>query len=74
MLGGLTSTVRWAEDIESEQHGIGESRGLLLTGEVEPVDLTSITPLVEGGSGLIVFQTLYYGVVYHHLQWEKTGH
>lgn len=50
----LTSTVRRAKDIEGEQHGVREGRGLLFTGKVQPIDLTSITPLMEGRSGLIV--------------------
>lgn len=63
----LTSAVGRAEDVEGEQHGVGEGGGLLLTGEVQPVDLPSITPLMEGRGGLIVLQALHYGIVDHHL-------
>lgn len=66
----LTSAVRRAEDIEGEQHGVGEGGGLLLTGKVQPIDLAGVTPLMEGRSGLVVFQALHYGVVDHHLQWK----
>lgn len=63
----LTSTVRGAKDVEGKQHGVGESGGLLLTGKVQPIDLASIAPLMEGRGGLIVLQTFHYGVVDHHL-------
>lgn len=55
-----TSTIGGAEDIESEQHGVGEGGGLLLTGKVQPIDLPSVPPLMEGRGGLVVLQTLHY--------------
>lgn len=67
-----TSTVWGAEHVEREQHGVGEGGGLLFAGEVEAIDLASVTPLVEGGGGLVVLQTLHNGVVYHHLRQRKT--
>ena len=58
-----------AEDVEGEEHGVGEGGGLLLAGEVEAIDLPGVPPLVEGRSGLVVLEALHYGVVDNHL-WE----
>lgn len=66
-LDDWTSTVRRAEDVEGEQHSIGEGGGLLLTGKIQPINLAGVTPLMEGRGGLIVFQALHYRVVDHHL-------
>lgn len=57
-----------AEHVEGEQHGVGEGSGLLFTGEVESVHLPRVTPLVEGGRGLVILQTLHDGVVDDHLR------
>lgn len=56
-----------AEDIESEEHCIGESGGLLFTGEVESVHLAGVTPLMESGRGLVVLESLNYRIVDDHL-------
>lgn len=66
MLDSRASVLR-AEHIEGKHHGGREGGGLLLAGEVETVHLPGITPLVEGGCGLIILQPLYYGVVDHYL-------
>ena len=49
------------------EHGGCEHVRVVLAGEVEAVHLLVVPPLVEGGRGLVVFQTLEYGAVYHHL-------
>lgn len=67
----LTSTVRRTEDVEGEQHGVGEGGGLLLTGKVQPIDLAGVTPLMEGRGGLVVLQALDDGVVDHNLPWGR---
>lgn len=67
----LTSAVRRAEDVQGEQHGVRKSGGLLFTRKVQPIDLPSVTPLMEGGGGLVVLQTLHDGVVDHHLHDNK---
>lgn len=64
---GTHTSILSAEDIEGEEHGIGEGGGLLLAGKVESIDLPGISPLVEGRGGLVVLETLHYGVVYNHL-------
>lgn len=43
-----------AEDVEGEQHGVGERGGFLLAGKVEAVNLPGIPPLVEGWGSLVV--------------------
>lgn len=57
-----------AEDVEGEQHGVGEGGGFLLAGKVEAVDLPGIPPLVEGWGSLVVLETLHDGVVNNHLR------
>lgn len=57
-----------AEDVEGEEHGVGEGGRLLLAGEVEAIDLPGVPPLVEGRGGLVVLEALHYGVVDHHLR------
>lgn len=63
----LFTSILAAEHVEGEQHGVGEGGGLLFTGEVESVHLPRVTPLVEGGRGLVVLQALHYGIVDDHL-------
>ncbi len=57
-----------AQDIECKQHGVGEGGGLLFAGKVQPVNLPRISPLVEGGCGLVILQPLHDGVVYNDLE------
>lgn len=67
MIAVFFTSILAAEHVEGEQHGVGEGGGLLLTGEVESVHLPRVTPLVEGGRGLVVLQALHYGIVDDHL-------
>jgi len=66
-LRGKRTSILSAEDVEGEEHGIGEGGGLLLAGEVEAIDLPGVPPLVEGRGGLVVLEALHYGVVDDHL-------
>lgn len=55
------------EDIEGEEHSVGEGCCLLLAGEVEAIDLPGVPPLVESWGGLVVLEALHYGVIDNHL-------
>lgn len=44
--------------IECLEHRPSEGVGIVLTGEVEPVDLLVVSPLMERDRGLIVFESL----------------
>lgn len=46
-------------DVEGEQHGVGERGRLLLTGEVQAIDLAGVSPLVERWCRLIVLQPFH---------------
>lgn len=61
------------EHLQGVHHGTGEYIGVLLAAKVEAVDLSGVTPLVEGLRGLIVLQTLGDCTVYHHLVTTTTG-
>lgn len=65
--GGLTCVLR-IKHLQCVHHGTGKYVCILLATKVEPVDLSGITPLVEGLCGLVVLQPLGNGTVYHHLQ------
>lgn len=56
-----------AQYIESKEHGCGEGGGLFFAGEVQPINLPRITPLVKSWRGLVIFQTFHNGVVYNNL-------
>ena len=49
-------------------HGTGKYIGILLAAKVKAIDLSGITPLVEGLRGLVVLEALGNGTVYHHLK------
>lgn len=65
---GTHTSILSTEHVESEEHGVGEGGGLLFAGKIEAINLPSISPLVEGWSGLVVLEPLNYRVVYYHLQ------
>lgn len=65
--GGLTCVLR-IKHLQCMHHGTGKYVCILLATKVEAVDLSGITPLVEGLCGLVVLQPLGNGTVYHHLQ------
>ena len=64
----LCNNVNPCSYLQCPEHGCCEDLRVVLAGEVESVDLSLVSPLVEGGGGLIVLQTLQYGTVYHHLR------
>ena len=53
--------------LQGFKHRGGEHIRVGLAGEVEAVHLLIVSPLVEGGRGLVVFQTLEDGAVDDHL-------
>lgn len=58
------------EHLQSMHHGTGEDVGVLLAAKVQAVDLSGVSPLVEGLRGLVVLQPLGNGTVDHHLEME----
>lgn len=56
------------EHLQGVHHGTGKHIRVLLAAEVKAVHLPRIAPLVEGLRGLVVFQPLGNGTVYHHLR------
>ena len=53
--------------LQGFKHRGGEHVRVVLAGEVEAVHLLIVPPLVKGGRGLVVFQTLENCAVDHHL-------
>lgn len=48
-------------------HPISKQHGILLAPEVQPPDLTHVTPLVEARSGLVILEAFDDRAVYHNL-------
>lgn len=57
--GALLTSFLGIHDVQGKQHGIGERGRLLLTGEVQAIDLAGVSPLVEGWCRLIVLQPFH---------------
>ena len=60
------------QDIQHFNHGHGEGIRFLFAAEVESIDLSVVSPLMECRSGLIVFQTFENSAVDHHLMMDKS--
>lgn len=70
-MGSTTTWVLGVEDLQGMHHGTGKYVCVFLAAKVEAVDLSGITPLVEGLRGLIVLKPFGNGTVYHHLDETK---
>lgn len=70
---GSPTCILRAQHIESKEHGCGEGGGLFFAGEVQPINLPRITPLVKSWRGLVILQTFHNGVVYNNLEEAKSG-
>lgn len=66
MQNRLTRLLR-VEHLQGVHHGTGKYISVLLAAKVETVDLSGVTPLMEGLCGLVVLQPLRNRTVYDHL-------
>lgn len=63
----FTSICHGADHVQSVSHAVGKQSSILLTAKVEPPNLSGISPLVEVGCGLVVFESSDDGTVDNHL-------
>ena len=56
------------KEFKGREHGLREMVGLLLAAEVEPINLTLVSPLMKRRCCLVVFEALENGTVDHNLR------